>query len=225
VEDCTRRGGHLSKRMSERIRCAVVALAVAAIAASAGPGRAAEPVLVAVDRCNSETINEAAQHVRDYDRRGATGNSAQLLQRYGAIVDVIAMLNEERTILNSVCSSDAQRAPLFAQIAATAAWALLLEADLAAHLNVSCPAAAKALPTMMISDAWLSLANVVNERNGQVPTDFNGVISKVQAHAADVGLDLPTLADTSQYWRDQVHAKAKTAIATCPSPSPSPTPT
>ena len=67
---------------------------------------------------------------------------------------------------NSVCSSEAQRAAFVAQIAATAAWALALEADVAARLNASCPAAAQALPTMMLSDAWLSLANVVNDDGG-----------------------------------------------------------
>jgi len=32
-------------------------------------------------------------------------------------------------------------------------------------------------------------------------------------------LTLPSWADTSAYWRDQVHSQAKAALATCPSPS------
>ena len=113
---------------------------------------------------------------------------------------------------------------MFAQIAATSAWALTLESDIAARLNSSCPAAAQALPTMMLSDAWLALANVVNEGNGTVPAAFADVIPKVQSRAAAAGLTLPAWSETSAYWRDGVHAKAKAAIATCPTPSPSPSP-
>jgi hypothetical protein len=76
----------------------------------------------------------------------------------------------------------------------------------------------------MLSGAWLSLANVVNNANGTVPASFQDVIPKVQTRAQAVGLPLPAWADTSAYWRDQVHAKAKAAIATCPSPSPSASP-
>jgi hypothetical protein len=182
------------------------------------------PVEVAANRCNGQTIDEASARMRDYDRRSPGGSIAQLTLRYGAIAEVLSVLNEEREILNSICSSDAQRAQFFAQIAATVAWALALEADVAARLNASCPAAAKALPTMMLSDAWLALANVVNEDGGTVPAQFREVIPKVQDRAQAVDLTLPAWSETSAYWRDQVHAKAKTATATCPSPSPTPTP-
>ena len=202
-------------------------LLTAAVALAVGgpwPAGAAAPVFVAESRCNSQTIDEASARVRDYDRHSPGGNTGQLLQRYGAITDVITVLNEEREILNSVCSADAQ-APLFAKIAATAAWALVLEADVAARLNASCPAAAKAFPTMMLADAWLSLANVVNEEGGTVPPSFNDVASRIQTRAQGIGLVLPPWRDTSQYWRDQTHATAKAAIATCPSPSPAPSAT
>ena len=184
--------------------------------------RATPPVEIAANRCNGQTIDDASARIRDYDRHTPGGSSVQLLQRFGAIAEVISMLNEEREVLNSICSTDAQRAAFFAQIAATAAWALALEADVAARLNASCPAAAQALPTMMLSDAWLSLANVVNDRGGSVPSAFGDVIPKVQARAQAVGLALPAWGDTSAYWRDQVHLEAKAAIATCPSPSPAP---
>ena len=210
--------------MSKLFWTAVLALTVVgspAIATSAVP---AGPVEIAANRCNSQTIDDASQHVRNYDRHGPGGSTAQLFQRYGAIVDVISMLNEEREILNSICSNDSERAALFAQIAATAAWALALEADVAARLNASCPAAAKALPTMMLSDAWLSLANIVNNDGGTVPPSFADVVPKIQTRAQTAGLTLPAWADTSVYWRDQVHAAAKTAIATCPSPTPSASP-
>ncbi|MGC2406959.1 MAG: hypothetical protein WA431_11185, partial [Candidatus Cybelea sp.] len=223
LEDCTCRAGHLSKQMSKLLRAALMLLgATLPLTAAAAPGVSA-PVVIAGGRCNSQTIDDASSHLRDYDRHAARGSSEQLNERYGAIADVIATLNEERDVLNSVCSTEAQRA-LFAQIAATAAWALALEADVAGRLNASCPAAAQALPTMMLSDAWLALANVVNEDGGTVPQAFNDAIPKVQTRAGAVGLTLPAWPETSAYWRDQVHAKAKAAIATCPSPSPSPTP-
>lgn len=182
------------------------------------------PIEVAVNRCNAQTIDDAQSRVRDYDRHSPGNGPSQLVQRYGAILDVLSMLNEEREILSSICTSESQREAMFAQIAATSAWALTLESDIAARLNSSCPAAAQALPTMMLSDAWLALANVVNEGNGTVPAAFADVIPKVQSRAAAAGLTLPAWSETSAYWRDGVHAKAKAAIATCPTPSPSPSP-
>jgi hypothetical protein len=202
-----------------------MAFLLAALSVAAAPQvRAATPVDVAVNRCNSQTIDDASSRLRDYDRHAPGGNPGQLLRRYAAIAEVLSLLNEEREILDSVCASDSQRTPLFAEIAAFSALALALESDITAKLNVSCSAAATGLPTMMLADAWLALANVVNGNGGAVPAAFNDVIPKVQARAQAVGLTLPAWADTSAYWRDQVHAKEKAAIATCPSPSPSPTP-
>jgi hypothetical protein len=199
-------------------------LAAVALLGAAVPARAERQILVASNRCNSQTIDDASSRIRDYDRHGPAANSAKLLQRYGAIAEVISTLNEERDILDSICSGDAQRAPLFAQIAAYSAWALALESDVAAKLNASCPAAAAALPTIMLADAWLALANVVNADGGVVPASFADVIPKVRTRADAVGLTLPAWADTSAYWAGQVRDKAKAAIATCPSPSPSPSP-
>jgi hypothetical protein len=211
--------------MGRVLRTLLVAAAlVGAQFGQAIPAGSAAPVELAVNRCNGQTIDDASARVRDYDRHSPGSGTAALVQRYGAITEILAVLNEEREILTTICSSDAQQAPFFAQIAATVAWALALEADVAARLNASCPAAAKALPTMMLSDAWLSLANVVNDNAGSVPPQFNDVIPKVQTRAQAVGLTLPPWSDTSAYWRDQIHAKGKAAVATCPSPSPSPSP-
>jgi hypothetical protein len=208
------------------LRYLALALAAAlALGIPAPSAVAATPARVADNRCNGQMIDDASARVRDYDRRGDAGNTAQLLQRFGAIADVIAVLNEEREILDSICSSDEQRAPLFAQIAATSAWALTLEADIAARLNSSCPAAQKALPAMMLADAWLALANIINENKGTVPDAFSGVIPRIQTRAQAVGLTLPAWSETSAYWRDQVRAASKATIASCPSPSPVPSPT
>jgi hypothetical protein len=200
----------------------VALLVCAALAGAAAPLRAAVPVLVAVNRCNSQTADDAYARVRDLDHHSPGGSSNDLLQRVGAITSLLATLREERDILDSICASDAARAPLFAEIAATTAWALTLESDVAANLNASCPAAARALPKLMLSDAWLSMANVVNEAGGSVPAIFGGVIPKVQIRAQAVGLTLPPWADTSAYWRDGVHRQAKAEAATCPSPTPTP---
>jgi hypothetical protein len=208
--------------MSKPLRTTVLAL-VLGMPVLAMPALAS-PVEVAINRCNAQTIDDAQSHVRDYDRHSPGNSPSQLVARYGAILDVLSMLNEEREILSSICSNEAQPAAMFAQIAATSAWALALESDIAARLNRSCPAAAQALPTMMLSDAWLALANVVNENNGTVPAAFADVIPKVQSRAATAGLTLPGWPETSAYWRDGVHTKAKAAIAACPTSSPSPTP-
>ncbi len=209
--------------MSKPTSAIVLALTLVAALLGARAANAA-PILVAANRCNSQTIDDASARVRDYDRNSPGRGTTALLQRLGAIAEVISVLNEEREILDSICSNDAQRAPLFAQIAATAAWALTMEADLAQRLKPPCPQAASAAPTVMLADAWLAMANVINSQGGTVAPAFNDVIPKVQSRADAVGLTLPPWPQTSAYWRDQVGAKEKAVVAACPSPSPSPTP-
>jgi hypothetical protein len=207
--------------MSKLLHAAALVLAFGPWLGAPPPVGAATPVELAINRCNSQTIDEASRRVGEYDRR-LPSSQAQLLERFAAIAEVISTLSEEHEILGSVCSNEAERAQFFAQIAATTAWALVLEADVTARLNAACPAAARAFPTMMLADAWLALANVINENSGTVPSSFNDVIPKIQTRGQAVDLALPTWADTSQYWRDQIHTKGKAAIATCPSPSPAP---
>lgn len=179
----------------------------------------------AAGRCNSQTVDEGYARVRDYDHHPPGNTPQKLLARYTAVSDVLATMQEEREILDSVCSGDSVRASLFAELAATVAWALALQSDVAAKLNASCPAAAQALPTVMLADAWLDMANVINEGNGAVPSIFKDVIPKVQTRAAAIDLTLPGWADTSAYWRDGIREKAKALAATCPSPTPGRTPT
>ena len=178
------------------------------------------PALLAANRCNSRTIDDAFAQVRDYDSHPPS--KAQLLQRYGAIADLLATLREEREILDTLCDSDVARAPLFAEIAAAAGWGLALQSDVAARLNASCPEAARALPTVMLADAWLSLANVVNDAGGTVPSVFTNVIPKIRTRATAVGLVLPPWGEATAYWRDLVRDKAQIAVASCPSPAPLP---
>lgn len=206
--------------MSSAGKYATFTLAAVVLLGAVVPTYPAAPILLASNRCNSQTIDDASSRIRDYDRHAPGTGPEKLLQRFGAIAEVIATLNEERGVLDSVCG-DAQRAPLFAQIAAYSALALALQSDLAAKLNATCPAAATGLSSMMLADAWLALANVVNTAGGAVPTAFTDVIPKVRTRADAVGLALPAWPETSAYWAGQVHDKAKAAIATCPSPSPS----
>ncbi len=200
---------------------AVVALFGAALAP---PAPAAQGAIAAADRCNGQTIGDASAHIAYYDRHAPSNKPAELEKRYGAIADALSTLREEQEVLQNVCTDDARLASLTADIAATAAWGLALQSDLAVKMNASCPAAAKGLPTMMLADAWLSLAKVVNDDGGTVPKAIAGAAPKVQSRAAAVGLTLPVWGDTSQYWRDQISTQAKAAIATCPSP-PAPAPT
>jgi len=211
--------------MGSSLRVAGLIVAVVATLVTVVPGHAAATVIVAVNRCNGQVIDESSARVRDYDRHPPADNQTALLKRYGALSELVGTLNEEREILDSVCSRDARQGELFAQVAAASGTALVLEADVTAKLNAACPAAATGIPQMILADAWLGLARVVNEQNGTVPASFSDVIAKVQSHAHAVNLTLPAWADTSAYWRDQVKAKAKDAVATCQSPSPSASPT
>ena len=186
------------------------------------PIMAATPDTVAANRCNSQVVDESYARIRDYDRKAPSTRIDDLVRRFGAIAEVLKTLHEEHEIVDSVCPTDAARAPLFTEIAASTAWALMLEADIAASLNAWCPAAQKALPTMMLADAWLTMANVINENNGAVPPLFADTILKVRTRAAAAGLTLPAWSETSRYWSDNVAAAAKKEAATCPSPSPSP---
>ncbi len=208
--------------MVRRSFCLAVVLTVLALLARLPRISAAPSIVSAANRCNAQTIDDVGRHLRDYERQPPGGGSTQLIQRYGSLADIASVLGEEREILDSVCSDASQRNALFAQIGALSAWALTLEADVAAKLNASCPAAAKALPTIMLADAWLALANVVNDQGGTVPSAINDVVQKVRSRADTVGLTLPPWSSTSAYWRDQVRDKARAAVATCPSPSPTP---
>jgi hypothetical protein len=177
---------------------------------------------VAASRCNSRTINDYQGQIRVYDAHPPRSNPAALNARLGDIADILNSLNEEHGVLESVCSTEAEKAPLFAQLNATVAWALVLQSDIASKLNASCPPAAKALPAAMLAQAWLALAATVNDNNGTVPKSVAEIVPKVQTRAAAVGLALPTYLETSAYWRDQIADQARQAVATCPTPVPPP---
>ncbi|MFZ0363512.1 MAG: hypothetical protein WAL67_04840, partial [Candidatus Cybelea sp.] len=114
--------------MSKLLHTALLMMTLSLALGGEAPATAT-PFEIAVDRCNGQTVDDASARIRDYDRHPPGGSTAQQVARFGAIADVMAVLNEERQILESVCSSEAQRAAFVEQIAETAAWALALEAD------------------------------------------------------------------------------------------------
>ncbi|HKU81821.1 MAG TPA: hypothetical protein VJP76_06585 [Candidatus Tumulicola sp.] len=206
----------------------IAALLVATFAAGPLPGAASQPsraTLVAASRCNPRTIDDYTTEVRNDEAHPPKDNPADLNKRLGDLGDILTALGEEHNILDSVCATDSDKMPLFAQLNATTAWALALQSDIAIKLNASCPAAAKALPSAMLAQGWLALAATVNDLGGTVPPAVAQIVPKVQTRAAAVGLVLPAYPDTSAYWRDQIATQAKAAVASCPgeaAPAPSP---
>jgi hypothetical protein len=179
--------------------------------------------LVAADRCNGRMVNDYAEQIRDDDAHPPRNNPADLEKRFDDISQLLAGLNQERGILDIMCSTDAQKAPYFAQIGAMAAWALALQSDIASKLEMPCPAGSNGFAQALVAQAWLDLASIVNGE-GAVSHDVAQVAPKVQARAAALGLTLPAYADASSYWRDTISAQAKTSIQACPTPSPTPEP-
>jgi hypothetical protein len=167
-------------------------------------------------------INDYASQIRDYDAHPPRGNLGDLQKRFNDINALLQALNQERGIVDSLCDSDAAKAPLFAYIAGTASYALALESDVAVRMNQPCPPAAKAVAQALLAQGWLDLGSVVNDAGGKEPPDVIEAAPRIRTRAATLGMPLPAWADTSAYWRDQQSQAAKAAIEACPSPSPSP---
>jgi hypothetical protein len=179
--------------------------------------------VAAASRCSPRVVDDYNAQIRAFAKNPPKDNNAALNARLGDIADILNSLGEEHNVLDSVCPTDTDKQPLFAQLNATTAWALVLQSDIAVKLNASCPGAAKALPAAMIAQAWLAVAASVNDAGGSVPKPIAQVQPLVQARATALGLTLPAYSETSAYWRDQMADNAKAAVAVCmPSPSPSP---
>lgn len=203
-----------------------LAIVVGAPVSGATMHAATGATLAAASRCNARMINDYTGQIRNYDAHPPKNDPAALNARLGDIADILGSLGEEHNVLDSICPNETDKAPLFAQLNAATAWGLVLQSDIAAKLNVSCPPAAKALPAAMLAQAWLALAATVNDAGGTVPKSIAEVIPKVQTRAVAVGLTLPAYPETSAYWRDQVTEQAKQAVQICPTPVPPPaTPT
>jgi hypothetical protein len=206
---------------------AILAAAIFVVSLGA-PGARAQGSAVAITGCDAKEINEAQTQLRDWEKHPPRSNDADgKVQRLTDLQDEVQSLGQERGILDAVCPASMSRAPYFAEIAATQAWAYALEADMALSLGPPCPTAANAIPNQLVASAWFALAGNVNDSGTTAPT-IAQMAPKVQARAALIGLTLPAFADTSKYWLDQVAAATKAAIASCnlpeATPSPSPTP-
>jgi hypothetical protein len=169
-------------------------------------------------------INDYSAQIRDYDAHPPRGDLGELQKRFNDINEILQALGQERGVLDSFCSSDAEKAPLFNYIAATASYALALESDVAVRIDQPCPPAAKAVGQALLAQGWLNLATIVNEAGGTPPKDATDAAPRIQSRAATLGLTLPAWADTSAYWRDQISSQAKAAVEACSTPGPSPSP-
>ncbi|MBV8283234.1 MAG: hypothetical protein JO175_01230 [Candidatus Eremiobacteraeota bacterium] len=204
----------------------VAFLLIAAAISAPRPAPASPAAMVAVNRCNAQMIGTLEDQIRGYDAHPPRGDAGDLQKRFNDINEILAALGQERNIVDSVCSGDAAKAPLFAQLGTVAAWGLALESDIALRLDQPCTPAAKAIGQALIAQAWLDLANVVNASAPATPApDVASMAPRVQTRAAGLSFTLPAYADTSAYWRDQIAAQAKAAVQACATPAPSPSPT
>lgn len=188
------------------------------------PPAVAGPTLVAASRCNSRMIGDYAAEIRDDDAHQPGSKLSDLQKRYNDLNELLQTLSQERAVLDSVCASDADKAPLFAYLSATASYALALQSDIALKINLPCPPAAKAVAEALLAQGWLDLASTVNDAGGTVPKDVAQAAPRIQKRAEALGMTLPVYKDTSAYWRDQQSGQAKTAIDACSTPAPSASP-
>ena len=180
--------------------------------------------LVAADRCNGRMINDYSGQIRDYDAHPPRSDPANLEKRFDDISQVLAGLSQERGILDAICSTDAQKAPYFTEIGATAAWALALQSDVASKLGMPCAAGSNAFSQALLAQSWLDLASIVNAGGGAVPSVVAEVEPKIRSRASMLGLTLPPYGQASDYWRDGIAAQARTAVEACPGLKATPTP-
>lgn len=169
-------------------------------------------------------IGDYADEIRSYDAHPASNDLHELQKRFNDVNGVLTELGQERAVIDSVCPGDAEKAPLYAYIAATASYALALESDIAVRINLPCPPAAKAVAQALLSQGWLDLASIVNDAGGTVPKDVTAAAPRIQTRATKLGLTLPAWADTSAYWRDQIANQGKAAVEACTTPAPSASP-
>ncbi len=197
---------------------AIFGAAVLPIRTAARPA----PALVALNRCGPQNIDDYTTTVRNAEAHPPRGGQAAEFKRFKKLQGVIAGLGQERGILAAVCPQNVDRTAFNAEIAAAQAWAMALEADIATALGPPCPSAAGAVERQFLAGAWYTLAFEVTAEGGTPRPVIAAVIPKVQSRAAKVNLTLPSFADTSAYWRDQVKAATTASLQACATPSPAP---
>ena len=116
----------------------MLAAAFLAVALSGGPST------VALARCNAANATQYEDRVRDFEKHAPSANDRN--DRYAALQEIVDAATNEASILHEICS-EADYAPLVAQLLATQAWALLEEGDLnRENYATKCPAGEAANP-------------------------------------------------------------------------------
>lgn len=173
------------------------------------------PALAARSRCNASNAGDFDAQVRDFSKHVPAPK--ERAQRFADLDQILSDIAMEQSALEASCTKESDRQPIDSQLHATAGWALVQEADMTlAQLTESCPTARDAGTARLLAAAWYELAKGVPEGQVAGPKSVAAIVPMIQSRAAAVKLTLPSVADTSSYWRDQVAEQAKTALAACP---------
>jgi hypothetical protein len=194
-------------------------LAVAAQPAAAAQTSAANQIAQIPSRCNARMLDALQEQIRAYDKQPPEANDQTAVQkRFHDLDGVLRELNEERDVIDNVCTTDAQKIPLEAQAITTAASALVLQSALVPNV-ATCAPGGVSVQIAMLAQAWLDIATAVKDAGQATPAIAN-VEHQVQASAQAIGFTLPVFDDTSVYWRNTVTAQARAAAKACPTPMP-----
>jgi hypothetical protein len=171
------------------------------------------PSTVALARCNSYNATQLEDRVRGFEKNPPL--PAQRNDRYAELQIVLKSADDEESILHAICP-DADYAPINAQLLATQAWALLLEGDLnRENYADKCPAAQVETTKGFVANAWLLIVHADPHESGKYPS-VQTVRPKVADRAQALGLALPAVADTTNFWLSQVQSAANDAAKACP---------
>lgn len=166
----------------------------------------------AQSRCNDLNATQLQDRLRADER--AVPAPDQRDARFADLQSIAKSASDEELILQSVCS-ESDLIPLSSTLLALQAWSLALQSDLAfVEYGEQCPAAKNAVTGGFVAAAWLDLADG-RRSNPHPPGLLATVEAKVRTRAAAVGLTLPAVADTSNYWMTRVQEAGRDAAKAC----------
>jgi len=164
-------------------------------------------------RCNAVHINEIQGELQSFAQHPA--GASKITERSIAIVQAQTDAQQERVILQGVCSDD-DFAPLAARLYALDAWADLLgERNGEGSSPDLCPGTDKKVMAGAAASAWLKLAQAASA--SKPPALVATLSPQIQAMATQAGITLPVFSETSSYWESKYEAAAKQAIIDCAS--------
>ena len=170
--------------------------------------------VAAGSRCSAANAGDLDAQTREYSKH--TPSEKERAQRFADLDQIVQDAGMEEGVLTAACDKEPDRIKIDSQLRATAAWALVQQADITqAQLALSCPAAKDVSAQHLLAAAWYELAKGTPEGATQPPKPIAAIIPMVQSRAAALKLTLPATVDTSSYWRDQLGDQAKTALAAC----------